>query len=197
MEKISKLIMSSSRRLTHMSFPLPSIFAPMTMPNLSPPFNFQLWDQLLLPPHFPTAPLILATIHPLPCLCCHLLSTLLLSPTKVLTSPLPLHLPPPPLRRLTAKVSPAQLEELAHVVYSINPYSAKHGDKKSQWEEVAKKLKDKGMFLASSVDTIRNKMTALLAYFEVSLLFTPFNRELKPLPRIPILMSARRSHGSF
>ena len=96
-----------------------------------------------------------------------------------------------------SKFSPAELEELARVVYSINPYGAKHGDKKSQWEEVAKKLKDKGMFSASSVDTIRNKMTALLAYFEVSLLFTRFNRELKPLPRIPILVSARRSHGSF
>ena len=96
-----------------------------------------------------------------------------------------------------SKFSPAELEELTCVVYSINPYGAKHGDKKSQWEEVAKKLKDKGMFLASSVDTIRNKMTALLAYFEVSLLFTPLNRELKPLPRIPILVLAPRLHGSF
>ena len=49
-----------------------------------------------------------------------------------------------------------------------------------QWEEVAKKLKDKGLFLTSSVDTIKNKMTVLLTYFEVSL-FNLFGGIVKPL----------------
>jgi hypothetical protein len=72
-----------------------------------------------------------------------------------------------------SKFSPTELEELARVVYSTNPYGAKHGDKKTAWEDVAKKLKDKGLFMTSSVDTIRNKMASLLTYFEVSFSFNP------------------------
>ena len=50
----------------------------------------------------------------------------------------------------------------------VNLYGASHGKKASAWEEVATKLKNAGNFKDSLTDTIRNKMTALLAYFEGS-----------------------------
>lgn len=67
-----------------------------------------------------------------------------------------------------AKFPPAALEQLARVVYMVNLYGASHGKKASAWEEVATKLKGDGHFKNSSTETIRNKMAALLAYFEVS-----------------------------
>jgi hypothetical protein len=90
------------------------------------------------------------------------------------------------------------LEELACIIYSVNPYSVKHGDKKAQWEEVVKGLKDKGLFLTSSVGTIRNKMTALLTYFEVGINFSSFDHKLDNILsiRIPTCVLVHRSHKS-
>ena len=50
----------------------------------------------------------------------------------------------------------------------VNLYRVSHGKKASAWEEVVTKLKNDGHFKDSSMDTIGNKMTALLAYFKVS-----------------------------
>ena len=66
-----------------------------------------------------------------------------------------------------AKFSPAALEQLARVVYSINPYGAPHGKKMEAWEQVATEIKGYGYFKNSSVETIRNKMSAMMTYFEV------------------------------
>ena len=54
------------------------------------------------------------------------------------------------------------------MVYTLNPYGAKHGYKTKAWEEVAAKLKEQGLFLKSSVETVKHKMAALIAYQEVS-----------------------------
>lgn len=70
--------------------------------------------------------------------------------------------------RRRVKFPPAALEQLARVVYSINPYGAPHGKKAEAWEQVATEVKEYGYFKNSSMDTIRNKMSAMLAYFEVS-----------------------------
>ena len=71
-------------------------------------------------------------------------------------------------KRERVKFSHHEIEALARIVYNLNPYAAKHGDKTKAWEEVAAKLKEQGFFLKSSVETVKHKMTALIAYQDVS-----------------------------
>ena len=59
------------------------------------------------------------------------------------------------------------LEDLAQVVYTINPYAAKHGEKKVAWEKVLEMLREQGIFEWSSANTVK-KMSAMSAYFKVS-----------------------------
>ena len=66
------------------------------------------------------------------------------------------------------KFSPHEIEALARMVYTLNPYGAKHGYKTKAWEEVAAKLKEQGLFLKSSVEMVKHKMAALIPYQEVS-----------------------------
>lgn len=117
------------------------------------------------PTPFPTNPL-----PPLPRV------SALTTPTTAVTSPFKpegYETPPPspdtqPTRRPKAKFSSRELEELARVVVDVNPYGAKHGNKTTAWADVAKQLKGGGYFMHSSVDVIKNKMTALIAYQKVS-----------------------------
>ena len=67
-----------------------------------------------------------------------------------------------------AKFPPAALEQLTQVVYMVNLYGASHGKNASAWEEVVTRLTNDGRFKDSSTNTIRNEMTASLAYFKVS-----------------------------
>ena len=70
--------------------------------------------------------------------------------TSTVTQPvtLPVTLPVTPAapthggKREQVKFSPHKIEALAHMVYTLNPYGAKHGDKTKAWEEVAAKLKE-------------------------------------------------------
>jgi hypothetical protein len=92
--------------------------------------------------------------------------------TSTITQPVtPPATPAAPTRggkRERVKFSHHEIEALARVVYSLNPYGAKHGDKTKAWEEVAAKLKEQGFFLKSSVETVKHKMAALIAYQEVN-----------------------------
>ena len=90
-------------------------------------------------------------------------------PTTIVTPP---ETPPPTPAALgkgrRTKFPAAWLEGLARVVYTTNPYAAKHREKKLTWDEVLKMLRKQGMFEMSSADTVKNKMSAMLAYFKVS-----------------------------
>ena len=66
------------------------------------------------------------------------------------------------------KFSSHEIEAPTHMVYTLNPYGAKHSDKTKAWEEVSAKLKEQGLFLKSSVKIVKHKMAALIAYQEVS-----------------------------
>ena len=57
---------------------------------------------------------------------------------------------------------------LAGVVVEVNPFGAKHGQKGAKWEEVSKAVKAEKLFLKSSTETIKHKMSALLKYHEVN-----------------------------
>lgn len=80
----------------------------------------------------------------------------------------PPNVPNAPGRGRRSKFSVSELEGLARVVYNENPYGAKHGEKKTAWDNVLGKLQEQGLFKKSSADTVKNKMSAMLAYFEVS-----------------------------
>jgi hypothetical protein len=56
---------------------------------------------------------------------------------------------------------------LANALVELKPYGALHGRKGEAWDGVVAYLKDKGMFLTSSSETIKNKASALLRYQEV------------------------------
>jgi hypothetical protein len=91
-------------------------------------------------------------------------------PTTIITPPVtppPTHTVPGKGRR--TKFPAAWLEGLARVVYTTNPYAAKHGEKKAAWDKVLEMLRKQGMFETSSADTVKNKMSAMLAYFKVSI----------------------------
>jgi hypothetical protein len=105
--------------------------------------------------HFPTLPN-------------HTTSTVTQPVTQPVTPPVTPAAPTRGGKRERAKFSPHEIEALARVVYTLNPYGAKHGDKTKAWEEVAAKLKEQGLFLKSSVETVKHKMAALIAYQEVS-----------------------------
>jgi hypothetical protein len=120
---------------------------------------------MINPTPFPTNPL-----PPLP-----RVSAVITPTTTVTTSfkPEAYETPPPspntqPTHCPKAKFSSHELEELARVVVDINPYGAKHGNKTTAWADVAKQLKGDGYFMHSSVDVMKNKMTALIAYQKVS-----------------------------
>jgi hypothetical protein len=90
-------------------------------------------------------------------------------PTTVVTPPAtPPPTPAAPGKGRRTKFPAAWLEGLARVVYTINPYAAKHGEKRLAWDKVLKMLRKQGMFEMSSADTVKNKMSAMLAYFKVS-----------------------------
>lgn len=52
-------------------------------------------------------------------------------------------------------------------MYTTNPYAAKHEEKKAAWDKVLEMLRKQGMFETSLADTVKNKMSAMLAYFKV------------------------------
>lgn len=63
--------------------------------------------------------------------------------------------------------SPREIEEAVRLVCEINPFGAKHGEKGSAWKDVAKKLRDEGLCKLKSVETVKNKVMALVAFQEV------------------------------
>lgn len=124
-----------------------------------------------LPPFSPFSPILLTT--PTPATSTPITQPIIapsIVPSAVTPPATPVKPPVTPAKKgrgSRSRFSPAELEELARTVYNINPHGAKHGDKKVQWLKVEKMLKDKKMFLSSSVETIKNKMSALLAWHEV------------------------------
>ena len=94
--------------------------------------------------------------------------SMLLMPTTIITPPVT---PPPthtvPGKGCRTKFPAAWLEGLARVVYTTNPYAAKHEEKKAAWDKVLEMLRKQGMFETSLADTVKNKMSAMLAYFKV------------------------------
>lgn len=64
------------------------------------------------------------------------------------------------------------LDQLARIVVDINPYGARHGDKKEAWKRVLKAFQDAGFCAMTSLETMKNKVNAMLAYHDVR--FVPF-----------------------
>jgi hypothetical protein len=89
------------------------------------------------------------------------------SANNAITPPTPLSTQPP-CRGRPAKFSSRELEELARVTIEENPFGAKHREKGAALKVIVRRLRADGFFTKSSVDTIKNKMVALLAYQEVT-----------------------------
>lgn len=110
--------------------------------------------------------------------------------------PTPLTTPAGPGRGRRSKFPPAWLEGLARIVYSDDPYSAPHGQKKTAWDNVLAKLRESGMFPESSAETVKNKMSAMLAYFDVSLICSFSSLDLICLFRTRTVLLVLRLHES-
>lgn len=60
------------------------------------------------------------------------------------------------------------LDQLARIVMDINLYGARHGDKKEAWQRVLKAFQAAGFCPTISLETMKNKVNAMLAYHDVS-----------------------------
>lgn len=64
------------------------------------------------------------------------------------------------------------LDQLARIVVDINPYGARHGDKKEAWICVLQAFQAAGFCPTTSLETMKNKVNAMLAYHDVRVAFS-------------------------
>jgi hypothetical protein len=118
-------------------------------------------------------------------------STNVLRPPSTATSSQPVAPPSrPPLGLMVSKAqktreefSTKHLEHLLHAVIDVNPYMAPCSKVGDQWKAVAKMVQDKGLCWNQEAETLKNKVTSLLAWVELThILYSMIVQELTDMP---------------
>ncbi|EIN04907.1 hypothetical protein PUNSTDRAFT_138102 [Punctularia strigosozonata HHB-11173 SS5] len=95
------------------------------------------------------------------------------SPSPPPPPPPPPQAPPSPTqlsqrsqKKPRTRFTSGELYELAKKTVDVNPYGKPHGKVTQAWMQIAEHLHARGMFEHSSVQTIKNKMNAMVAYHQ-------------------------------